>query len=161
MARECARPVRRKVAGSAAALSACAWQAFFLAPAGAEQHEINTRGSQWAPVVLFIEPGDSIVFRGMDSHETELIEGMGPEGAVLWRSELDEEGFTVTLDVPGAYVYKCHVHMNAGMVGAVVVGDAHNLAALKAAVSEVETGRPFVQRVLGRLERELRRRGAL
>lgn len=145
-----------------AALAACAAAIVPACPLAAEEHLINTRASQWVPVVLFVEPGDTIVFRGMDSHETELIEGMGPPGGTPWRSELDDEGFSITLHEPGAYVYKCHVHMNAGMVGAIVVGDGEpaNLEAIEAALADVEPGRVFVERVLGRLQRELRRRAS-
>ncbi len=161
MARPGVKPSGRIAASCVATLSACVAQAMLLVcPVRAEEHEIDTRANRWVPVVLFVAPGDTIVFRGMSSHETELIEGMGPEGAMPWRSELDAEGFTITLDVPGAYVYKCHVHMTAGMVGAIVVGDGapQNLAAIRAALPEVELGRVFVERVVGRLERELRRR---
>lgn len=161
MTRTCADPLRRKAVSSTVALLAgVALAALQARHAHATEHEIDTRASQWVPVVLFIEPGDTIVFRGMASHETELIAGMGPDGTVPWRSELDAEGFTVTLDAPGAYVYKCHVHMNAGMVGAIVVGggEPQNLAAIEAAAADIEVGRVFVERVIGRLKRELRRR---
>lgn len=152
---------RRWIVKLIVALPLCASQAALVVRfAHAEEHEVNTRASQWAPAVLFIDPGDTIVFRGMSGHETELIDGMGPAGAAPWRSELDEEGFSITLEARGAYIYKCHVHMNAGMVGAIVVGDSRprNLAAIEAAMSEIEAGRAFVERIVGRLERELERR---
>lgn len=161
MAAQLSKPPRSIAARLAAASLACVALCVLLVHAAyAEEHEIDTRASQWVPVVLFVAPGDSIVFRGMSSHETELIAGMGPAGAAQWQSELDEEGFTITLTEPGAYIYKCHVHMNAGMVGAIVVGggEPRNLGALKAALPDVELGRAFVERVIGRLERELRRR---
>ena len=162
MARPDVKPSRRSVVLAATFIASVAQASLFACSIHAAEHEIDTRANQWVPVVLFVAPGDSIVFRGMSSHETELIEGMGPKGAEPWRSELDAEGFTVTLDVPGAYIYKCHVHMNAGMVGAIVVGDGEpsNLAAIRAALPDVELGRVFVERVVGRLERELRRRRA-
>ena len=93
------------------------------APRAAE-HEINTRPGQWLPVVLFVAPGDTVVFHGMSGHETELIQDLAPAGAMPWRSEIGEEGFEVVLDVRGAYIYKCHTHLRAGMIGAIVVGDA-------------------------------------
>jgi hypothetical protein len=55
--------------------------------------------------VLFVEPGDSVVWVGMTGHETELIEGMGPEDVMLWRSELGEEGFSVTFVQPIYVLY--------------------------------------------------------
>ena len=111
------------------------------------------------PTVLFIEPGDTVVWRGMSGHEAELIEQMGPEGVSIWKSDLDEEGFSVTFEEEGSYIYTCEIHMNFGMVGAIVVGDGepHNLAAIEAAVSEVEVGRVFVERVIGRMKRALSR----
>jgi pseudoazurin len=123
----------------------------------AAEHQIRTRANQWAPTVLFIEPGDSVVWVGMTGHETELIEGMGPENAMLWRSELGEEGFRVTFVEPGAYVYKCHVHLNAGMIGAIVVGSGEppNIAEVDAALEQVEQGRAAVRRVIARMKREL------
>lgn len=123
----------------------------------AADHEIRTRGSQWAPIVLFIEPGDSVTWVGMSGHETELIEGMGPENAMLWRSELDEEGFRVTFVMPGAYVYKCHVHLRAGMIGAIVVGDGvpENLDEIDAALETLGQGRSAARRVVAQMKREI------
>lgn len=126
----------------------------------AEEHEINTRAAVWVPLVLFIEPGDTVVWHGMSGHETELIEGMAPTGAMLWRSALDEEGFRVTFDKEGAYIYKCHTHMSAGMVGAIVVGgtEPRNLDAIDAAVANLDGDRRAVEQLIARLKREVRRR---
>jgi plastocyanin len=128
--------------------------------AHAEEHIVRTRRAEWVPSVLFIEPGDTVVWQGMSTHETELIEGMGPEGGFAWNSEIDAEGFSVTLDVEGAYIYSCDVHMNFGMVGAIVVGDGQpaNLAAIDAALPAVEIGRVFVGRIIDRMKRVLSRR---
>lgn len=121
----------------------------------AVDHEVRTRGNQWAPNVLFIDPGDSVVWVGMTGHETELIEGMAPEDAMLWRSELHEEGFRVTFVVPGAYIYKCHVHLGAGMIGAIVVGPGEpaNLAQIDTALANLEQGRAFIGRAVARMKR--------
>ncbi|MGE0486836.1 MAG: plastocyanin/azurin family copper-binding protein [Gammaproteobacteria bacterium] len=103
--------------------------------AGAEprQHEIRGVVTQWGPLVTFAAPGDTIVFRQMTGHDTETLAGMIPEGAQGWKSALGEEGFSVTLSVPGAYVFKCNPHVSMGMVGAVIVGDTPppNLAAIE------------------------------
>ncbi len=145
----------------ALALQSCATlAALSILPAHAEEHVVRARRAEWVPSVLFVQPGDTVVWRGMSGHEAEFIEGMGPEGVSIWKSELDEEGFSVTLEEEGAYIYTCDVHMNAGMVGAIVVGDGepHNLATIEAAVSEIEVGRVFVERVIERMKRALRRR---
>ena len=126
----------------------------------AEEHIVRTRRAEWVPPVPFIQPGDTVVWRGMRTHETALIEGMGPTDATAWRSELDAEGFSVTLHEEGAYIYTCDVHMSLGMVGAIVVGDAQprNLAAIDAAVENIDVGRIFVERIIGRMKRALARR---
>ena len=147
------KPLARKLALPLAAV-------FYVSAACAEDHRIATRGSQWNPIVTFIEAGDSVVFVGMASHETELVAGLHPDGAELWGSELDEEGFRVTFDTPGAYIYKCHVHLNAGMIGAIVVGSAapSNLDAIDIAVESLGAERRAVQRVVARMKREIDRR---
>ncbi len=141
--------------GVAAAVLVLAAQA-----AGAEEHIVRTRRAEWVPPVLFIQPGDTVVWQGMRTHETALIEGMGPTDATAWRSELDADGFSVTLHAQGAYIYTCDVHMSLGMVGAIVVGDAEpdNLAAIDAAVENIDVGRIFVERIIGRMKRALARR---
>ena len=150
--RECKPRLCRLVLPFAAAIC--------VSTASAEDHEIATRGSQWNPVVAFIEPGDSVVWVGMESHETELVAGLHPEGAPVWGSELDEEGFRVTFEQPGAYIFKCHVHLNAGMVGAIVVGTVApaELEAIDAAAAELGPERRVVQRVIGRMKREITQR---
>jgi pseudoazurin len=135
--------------------------AALAAPAtSAEEYVVRTRRTEWIPAVLFIQPGDTIIFQGMRTHETMLIEGMGPAGGETWRSALDAEGFSVTLNAEGAYVYSCDIHINGGMVGAVVVGDAMptNLDAIDAALDNIEHGRVFVERIIGRMKRALARR---
>jgi len=134
--------------------------AFATSSTQAEEHVVRTRRTQWVPDVLFVQPGDTIVWQGMHSHETMLIDGMGPEGGTTWRSEIDAEGFSVTLTEQGAYVYSCEVHIYGGMVGAIVVGDAQpaNLNAIDAALERVSDGRIFVERAIGRLKRALARR---
>lgn len=129
-------------------------------PVRAEEHIVRTRRTEWVPSVLFIQPGDTVVWLGMRGHETELIEGMGPEGGAQWDSLLDAEGFKVKFDASGAYIYSCDIHMSNGMVGAIVVGDVEpgNLAAIDAALPRVENGRIFVERIIDRMKRELNRR---
>lgn len=98
------------------------------------QHIVKGVVTQWAPLVLFVKPGDQIVFRQMVGHDSETIEGMIPEGAKTWKSQMGAEGFAVSPDVPGIYMYKCNPHVSLGMIGAIVVGDPPyaNLAAIEA-----------------------------
>ena len=101
---------------------------------GPRQHIIQGVVTQWRPMVLFVEPGDQIVFRQMAGHDTQSIDGMIPEGAEPWTSKLGEEGYAISLDVPGVYIYKCNPHVSLGMIGAIVVGDRapHNLEQIEA-----------------------------
>jgi pseudoazurin len=98
------------------------------------QHIVKGVVTQWAPMVLFVKPGDQVVFRQMAGHDTETIEGMIPEGAETWKSKLGAEGFAVSPSVPGIYMYKCNPHVSLGMIGAIAVGDPPyaNLAAIEA-----------------------------
>lgn len=98
------------------------------------QHIVKGVVTQWAPLVLFVEPGDQIVFRQMAGHDSETIEGMIPEGAETWKSKLGAEGFAVSPTVPGIYMYKCNPHVSLGMIGAIAVGDPPyaNLDAIEA-----------------------------
>jgi len=151
----------RNVIQIALALPCCAALATLsILPAHAEEHIVRTRRAEWVPSVLFVQPGDTVIWQGMKNHETELIEGMGPAGAFAWNSEIDAEGFRVTLEEEGAYIYSCDVHMTFGMVGAIVVGDGQpeNLAEIDAALPAVEVGQVFAGRIIERMKRALRRR---
>ena len=128
--------------------------------AWSEDHVIRTRRTEWIPTVLFIQPGDTVIWQEMRGHETALVDGMGPPGAQSWDSMLDAEGFRITLTEAGAYIYTCDIHINGGMVGAIVVGDGvpSNLDAIDAALPRVEVGRVFVERIIARMKREIARR---
>ena len=124
----------------------------------AEEHVIQAVITQWRPMVTFAKPGDTLRFVGMAGHDTETIEGMIPEGATAWKSKLGEEAFTTTLNKEGAWIFKCSPHMTTGMVGVVVVGDARppaNLAALEAALPNIDVGRNMVKRAITKLKQAL------
>lgn len=124
----------------------------------AEEHIVEGVVTQWRPLVTFAKAGDTVRFKGMTGHDTETIEGMLPEGATPWKSDLGEEGFSATLDKDGVYIYKCNPHMTTGMVGVVVVGDARppaNLAQLEASLPNVKVGRNMVQRAIKKMQQAL------
>ncbi len=132
--------------------------AVLVSPAQADEHVIEGVVTQWKPLVTFAKAGDTLRFKNMAGHDTETVEGMLPEGATPWKSKLGEEGFSVTLDKDGAYVYKSNPHMTTGMVGVVVVGDARppvNRAALDANLANVKVGRNMVQRAIKKMEQAL------
>lgn len=124
----------------------------------AEEHVVEGVVTQWRPLVTFAQPGDTLRFKTMAGHDTETIEGMIPEGATGWKSKLGEEGFSVTLDKEGAYIFKCNPHITTGMVGAVVVGDARppaNLATLEENLPNVKVGRNMVNRTMKKMKKAL------
>ena len=129
--------------------------------AAAEEHVVKAVITNWEPIVTYAKPGDTIKFTGMSGHNSESIDGMLPEGVAKWSSKMGEEGFTITVDKEGAYVYKCTPHMTTGMVGTIVVGDGmpKNLAALDAAVNEVKLGKNMVQRAIKKMKADLESKG--
>ncbi|MEC9412502.1 MAG: plastocyanin/azurin family copper-binding protein, partial [Pseudomonadota bacterium] len=69
-----------------------------------------------------------------------MIEGLVPEGAELFKSEMSQD-VTHTFDKEGIYIYKCTPHIGAGMGGAVIVGNPTNLDAIKAQDASGGVGR--------------------
>jgi pseudoazurin len=136
---------------------------FVSASVAAEEHVIKGVITNWVPLVTYVKPGDSIKFVQMAGHDTETIEGMFPEGATPWKSTMGQEGFSVTLDKEGAYIYKCNPHMTTGMVGAVVVGDGapQNLAALETALPNVKLGKNMVARTIKKMKEDLVKTGRM
>ena len=124
----------------------------------AEERVIEGVVTQWRPLVTFAQPGDTLRFKNMTGHDTETIEGMLPEGAEGWKSQLGAEGFAATVEKEGVYVFKCNPHITTGMVGVVVVGDARppaNLEAVKGNLDNVKIGRNMVNRALKKLDKAL------
>ena len=143
----------RRASTLAFVFAACA-----SAGVAAEEHVIEGAVTQWRPLVLFAQPGDTVRFKNMTGHDTETIAGMLPEGAEGWKSQLGEEGFSVKLDKEGAYVYKCNPHISTGMVGVIVAGDARppvNRAALDTGLDNVKVGKNRGARVLQKLDQAL------
>jgi len=87
----------------------------------------------YKPEIIRIRPGDTVRWVSVDDfHNTASIEGMIPEGAEPWESELSAD-FEYTFEQEGTYGYICTPHGAIGMVGLVLVGDhTVNLEAAKA-----------------------------
>jgi pseudoazurin len=113
-------------------------------------HTVTANITSFDPMVVFARPGDSIRFTNMAGHNTQSLPGMIPEGAQAWESQLGEN-YSLTLDVPGAYVYKCAPHASAGMIAAIVVGTVppENLGSIEAS--------PDNKGMVGRTLRKLRK----
>ena len=124
----------------------------------AEEHIVNGVVTQWNPLVTFAQPGDTVKFMNMIGHDTVAMEGMIPEGAEGWKSKLGQEGFAITVEKEGAYIYKCNPHISTGMVGAIVVGDANppaNLAQLEENLANIKIARNMVNRAIKKMKKAL------
>ena len=106
--------------------------------AQAAEHEVKmlNKGAAgmmvFEPSVIKIAPGDTVHFVATDKgHNVESIDGMLPEGAQAFKSEMNKD-LTVAFDKPGVYGIKCKPHYGMGMVGLVVVGEPVNKAAAAA-----------------------------
>ena len=122
------------------------------------EHTVKGVVTKWKPMVTFAQPGDTIRFVGMIGHNTVTIDGMIPDGAKGWESKYGDEGYTVTVNEEGAYIFKCTPHITTGMVGAIVVGDdmpPTNLASVDKSVSKVTIGKSMVKRTIKKMKKAI------
>jgi pseudoazurin len=105
----------------------------------AAEHTVTANVTNFDPLVIVVEPGDSVSWVNMSGHivNTVFTDANGesqyiPEGATGFTSEMGENFSTGPLTVEGVYLYKCDPHWGAGMGGAIVVGNPTNLEAIKA-----------------------------
>lgn len=110
------------------------------ASAEAETHTVTAQGLKFNPLVVKINPGDTVAWRNMSTHNSESIDGLIPEGAEKWNSPMSQE-YQRTFTQEGIYVYKCTPHFGAGMGGAIIVGDPVNLEEIKNANASGAAGR--------------------
>jgi plastocyanin len=92
-------------------------------------------GNQFSPAEITIAPGDTVTWVNTtdqvhtSSADPEIATDQNnvqlPEGAEPWHSGNIESGeeYSVTLDVPGMYVYFCYPHQDDGMIGVIIVED--------------------------------------
>lgn len=142
-----ATAVTEQAGAGAAAVIAQAQQA---AAGGGQTHTINAEARAFNPDVVYIQPGDTISWINMTSHNTVSIDGLIPEGATPWRGQLGEN-LKVTLTVEGIYGYVCEPHIGFGMMGVIVVGKPSTLDAAKAYADKNLQG-PY-RRILGKLNK--------
>jgi pseudoazurin len=105
----------------------------------AETHVVASGATNFTPMHLFIKPGDTVKWTNMTIHNTESMEGLIPEGAEAWKSNIGQE-YEVTLDKEGVYIYKCFPHYANGMIGAIIVGEASNMDQIEANAKGREKG---------------------
>ena len=122
------------------------------APAGGpgQTHTINAEARAFNPDIVYIQPGDTVGWINMTSHNSVSIDGLIPAGATPWRGQLGEN-LKVTLTVEGIYGYVCEPHIGFGMMGVIVVGKPSNLGEVKTYADKNLQG-PF-RRILGKLNK--------
>ena len=94
--------------------------------ASAEDHVVAAGATNFSPLHLFVQPGDTVKWVNMTIHDTQSMDGLIPEGAEHWKSNIGQE-LQITVDKEGVYIYKCNPHYANGMVGAIIVGEASNM----------------------------------
>jgi len=118
----------------------------------AEEHVVNAAAREFKPAIIYIQPGDSVKFINMTSHNS--VTYLIPEGGTGWgeKGKLASGSLrTPVLNTEGIYGYVCEPHIGFGMVGVVVVGavSADEIAAMKErAMTELEG--PF-KRLIGKI----------
>ena len=118
----------------------------------AEEHVVNAAAREFKPAIIYIQPGDSVKFINMTSHNS--VTYLIPEGGTGWgeKGKLASGSLiTPALNTEGIYGYVCEPHIGFGMVGVVVVGavSADEIAAMKErAMTELEG--PF-KRLIGKI----------
>ena len=118
----------------------------------AEEHVVNAAAREFKPAIIYIQPGDSVKFINMTSHNS--VTYLIPEGGTGWgeKGKLSSSSLiTPVLNTEGIYGYVCEPHIGFGMVGVVVVGavSADDIAAMKErAMTELEG--PF-KRLIGKI----------
>lgn len=100
-----------------------------------EEHIISIVDNAFDPDEIEIAPGDTITWvnDGRQMHTSTLDPEIArdpenavlPDGAETWDSGDLEPGdeFSITLDVPGEYIYFCRPHEALDMIGTIVVTD--------------------------------------
>ncbi len=96
----------------------------------AADHTVTAQGMKFSPMVINVEPGDTVYWENMPTHNVHMMEGLIPEGTEAFVSAMGDD-FNHTFEKEGIYIYQCDPHIGAGMGGAVIVGKPTNLDAIK------------------------------
>lgn len=128
-ASQAADTVKQKVESATSTAPAAAASQSAAAP---QVHVVKAEGLSYSPMVVEINPGDTVAWENMSSHDTQALKGLIPDDSEYWHSDLSQN-YQRTFTKPGIYVYKCTPHFGAGMGGVIIVGKPVNLDAIKAA----------------------------
>ncbi len=96
----------------------------------AKNHTVEAQGLKFMPMNIHIQPGDTVYWENMATHNVHMMEGLIPEGTEAFVSPLGEN-INHTFEKEGVYIYQCDPHIGAGMGGAVIVGKPVNLEKIK------------------------------
>ena len=107
--------------------------------ATAEDHIVAAGATNFTPMHLFVQPGDTVQWINMTIHDTQSMDGLIPEGAEPWKSKIGQE-YKITVTAEGVYIYLCNPHFANGMVGAIIVGEASNMDQIQANAKGREKG---------------------
>lgn len=120
--------------------------------ASAADHVIKAGPRAFENAILYVAEGDKVAFSNMNSHNSQSVEGLIPEGATPWVGAMGDN-VSLTMEKPGIYSYVCLPHIGFGMVGVIVVGDvsADDIAAYKKTAMDTLEG-PF-RRLLGKINK--------
>ncbi|MCC5796052.1 MAG: pseudoazurin precursor [Methylophaga sp.] len=110
------------------------------ATAQAQTHVVTAEALVFNPVVITIQPGDTVSWVNMPTHDTQSLEGLIPEGAEHWHSEMSQN-YSRTFTQEGIYVYKCTPHFGSAMGGAIIVGNPVNIEEIRNAGARGAAGR--------------------
>ncbi len=105
----------------------------------AEDHIVAAGATNFTPMHLFVQPGDTVQWINMTIHDTQSMDGLIPEGAEPWLSKIGQE-YKITVTAEGVYIYLCNPHFANGMVGAIIVGEASNMDQIQANAKGREKG---------------------
>ncbi|MEM1383496.1 MAG: plastocyanin/azurin family copper-binding protein [Pseudomonadota bacterium] len=133
------------------------------AATGGKEHIIMARAVKFDPVFVFVEPGDTIAWENMASHNIRTIDQMVPEGQEMIKTELGVNYFT-TFDTVGIVVYKCEPHWGARMGGIIVVGNPENpeeIIDAYMASTEVHKENLPARGLLKKLKEEMQKKGMI
>ncbi len=86
---------------------------------------VQAQGVKFREMIVYVEPGGTVNWTNMASHNVELIEGMVPEGQEMFQSEIGAN-ISKTFESEGIIVYKCTPHWGNRMGGIIVVGQPEN-----------------------------------
>ncbi|MBI1733312.1 MAG: hypothetical protein HYR49_11180 [Gammaproteobacteria bacterium] len=144
------RTISMKLSSVMSILAALFLSGACITASAAETYEINAEARVFNPDIVYIQPGDSVQWVNMavGGHDSVSIEGLIPEGAQPWRSQIGEN-FGITPTVEGVYAYVCEPHIGFGMMGVIVVGKPGNIDAAMAFAQEKLQG-PY-RRIIGKL----------